>query len=301
MTRQYESAKKYLDEELFPCRAQWAWAYTAYKFTCGVRTNGRVEGENRVNKTIGGPKKSLKQVFDGLNERTDGQVFPGPLQIIRTHVGPYGLQVCFKQMQESVYYRTKVLQLPEGMHDWHMMNTFENDEIHISTRWLIRLIRDRGLSVQHLYRVESIGGQSLHMIAILSDGNYACDCCMGTNLGLPCRHYFQVLSSMPTLKFSLGIIRPRCVIYCYEITSLSEEIDGIKIKTLNLVRSLRLLPVKDKHLVRSNYLESIPNYKLLLCRIHCIQQINPPTQHLHQHRQFLLELHSTKPMLPSDH
>lgn len=73
LTIQFPTTKAYLDRELYPCRKQWAWAYTSHKFTCGVRTNGRVEGENRVNKAIGGPKKSLKALFDGLNERTNGQ------------------------------------------------------------------------------------------------------------------------------------------------------------------------------------------------------------------------------------
>jgi hypothetical protein len=69
----FPSAQHYLQEELYPCRSQWAWAYTSFQFTCGVRTNGRVEGENRVNKLIGGPKKSAVQLFHGLNERTQGQ------------------------------------------------------------------------------------------------------------------------------------------------------------------------------------------------------------------------------------
>lgn len=37
-------------------------------FTAGVRTTGHIEGENHVNKLIGGPKKSLGQLFDGLND-----------------------------------------------------------------------------------------------------------------------------------------------------------------------------------------------------------------------------------------
>jgi hypothetical protein len=69
----FPSARQYLQDELYPCRSQWAWAYTSFQFTCGVRTNGRVEGENRVNKLIGGPKKSAFQLFNGLNERTQGQ------------------------------------------------------------------------------------------------------------------------------------------------------------------------------------------------------------------------------------
>jgi hypothetical protein len=69
----FPSARQYLQDELYPCRSQWAWAYTSFQFTCGIRTNGRVEGENRVNKLIGGPKKSAMQLFNGLNERTKGQ------------------------------------------------------------------------------------------------------------------------------------------------------------------------------------------------------------------------------------
>lgn len=73
LVENFPSARQYLQNELYPCRSQWAWAYTSFQFTCGVRTNGRVEGENRVNKLIGGPKKSAYQLFNGLNERTQGQ------------------------------------------------------------------------------------------------------------------------------------------------------------------------------------------------------------------------------------
>ena len=56
-----------------PSHERWAWAWVSFKFTAGVWTNGRVEAENRVNKSIGGPKTGLKQLFDRLNERTNGQ------------------------------------------------------------------------------------------------------------------------------------------------------------------------------------------------------------------------------------
>ena len=69
----YPSTQAYLNSELYPCRERWAWAWVSFKFTAGVRTNGRVEAENRVNKLIGGPKTGLKQLFDRLNERTNGQ------------------------------------------------------------------------------------------------------------------------------------------------------------------------------------------------------------------------------------
>ncbi|KAF8959345.1 hypothetical protein BDZ97DRAFT_1667355, partial [Flammula alnicola] len=179
-------------------------------FTCGVRTNGRVEVENRVNKVIGGPKKTLKQLFDGLNERTVGQ---GVQELIRVRdfVGPFGLQTCFKQMENSVYYSVKALTLPDGMHDWaiRMLNTFENDNSHISTKWLLRLIKGRGLRVEHLLCITHDGTDAFHMLAILPNDNYVCDCCMGMNLGIPCRHYFRALSAMKNLRFNIGVIRPR--------------------------------------------------------------------------------------------
>ena len=72
MTR-YPTTASYMNRELYPCREQWAWAWISYAFMAGVRTNGRVEGENRVNKTFGGPKKNLYQLYNSLNNRTNGQ------------------------------------------------------------------------------------------------------------------------------------------------------------------------------------------------------------------------------------
>ena len=72
MTR-YPAAEHYINEELYPCQERWAWAWISQVFTAGIRTNGCVEAENRVNKAFGGPKKTLLQLFDSLNERTDGQ------------------------------------------------------------------------------------------------------------------------------------------------------------------------------------------------------------------------------------
>lgn len=78
---QYPSASKYLDEELYPCRARWAWAWISNVFTADVRTTGRVEGENRINKAIGGPKKTFLQLFDGLNQRTEDQTAKDLIQV----------------------------------------------------------------------------------------------------------------------------------------------------------------------------------------------------------------------------
>lgn len=69
----YPCTRQYLSDELYPCRERWAWAWVSSIFTAGVRTNGRCEGENCVNKGIGGPKVTLLQLFNGLNKRTNGQ------------------------------------------------------------------------------------------------------------------------------------------------------------------------------------------------------------------------------------
>lgn len=68
----YPSADEYLSS-LYDCRDRWAWYSISSTFTAGVRTNGRSESENRVNKALGGPKKTLLQLFDSLNERTSQQ------------------------------------------------------------------------------------------------------------------------------------------------------------------------------------------------------------------------------------
>ena len=92
-----------------------------------------------------------------------------------------------------------------------MMNTFNNDSVHISTKWLLRLITNRGLQVQHILRVIHTATGATHHLAVLPDKRYICDCCMGMNLGVPCRHYFRVWIDMPGMPFHLGLIRPRSV------------------------------------------------------------------------------------------
>ncbi|KAF9470976.1 hypothetical protein BDN70DRAFT_939288 [Pholiota conissans] len=137
----FPEAKEYLTEELYLCCTQWAWLFVSHRFTCGVRTNGQVESENRVTKFIGGPKKSLKQLFDGLNEQTNGQTaadmiracelsrrqhagpieltFPGPIAKLREYAGPLALQVTMREMEQSMFYCAESLQLPDGIRDWN--------------------------------------------------------------------------------------------------------------------------------------------------------------------------------------
>ena len=69
----YPATTQYLSKELYLSRKKWAWAWISTTFTAGVRTNGCIESENRVNKTLGGPKQTLLGLFNNLNERTDGK------------------------------------------------------------------------------------------------------------------------------------------------------------------------------------------------------------------------------------
>ncbi|KIJ08366.1 hypothetical protein PAXINDRAFT_88940 [Paxillus involutus ATCC 200175] len=90
-----------------------------------------------------------------------------------------------------------------------MINDFANDAVYMSVKWLLRLINSRGHDIKHLLKVTKHGSKSTHFLVILSDNNYVCDCCMGMNLGVPCRHYFQVLLKTPHLLFHIGLVRAR--------------------------------------------------------------------------------------------
>lgn len=104
-----------------------------------------------------------------------------------------------------------------------MINSFTNDTAYISTRWLLRLVAGRGHVVRQLLRVTHRGLHTVHMVALLDDHSYLCDCGMGTNLGIPCRHYFQVLSVVKNLKFNLKVVRARCATYFNVIKHFSNH------------------------------------------------------------------------------
>ncbi|KIJ91596.1 hypothetical protein K443DRAFT_114811 [Laccaria amethystina LaAM-08-1] len=143
------------------------------------------------------------------HDRPIETIFPGSLKILREHAGPFALNTCFREMELSLTYSTEVLQRPDGINNWNMVNPFTNDAAYISTKWLLRLTLQRGLRVRHLLCVKRMGTNTKHYLAVLSDGCYVCDCCMGLNLGLPCRHFFQVMLKMESLQFHIGLVRAR--------------------------------------------------------------------------------------------
>ncbi|KAF8837069.1 hypothetical protein BDN67DRAFT_909914 [Paxillus ammoniavirescens] len=216
LVTRYPSGRQYLNDELHSCRQKWTWAWTSHTFTAGIRTNGRVEVENQTNKMLGGPKKSLLELFNNLNECTNGQSAQEMIrarELLRAYVGPFALQTCFKEMEKSVFYDTHVVHLPDGVRTWNGWNNFDNDHTFISTRWLLWQISSRGLQVQHLLKIIHKGTNMTHYLVLLPGNSYVCDCCMGMNLGIPCRHYFQALVSSPNLVFRLGLVHAQCVIY----------------------------------------------------------------------------------------
>jgi hypothetical protein len=63
-----------------------------------------------------------------------------------------------------------------------MLKNFDNDTPHISIVYLprLRVLGHRGITVTQLLRIEHMGNRVSHILAVLLDGRYACDCCMGT-------------------------------------------------------------------------------------------------------------------------
>ncbi|EPQ55885.1 hypothetical protein GLOTRDRAFT_40967, partial [Gloeophyllum trabeum ATCC 11539] len=182
-------------------------------FTAGTRTNSRSEVENQVNKALGGPKKTLLQLSDALNERTEGQTVNDMVHLLRKYAGPYALNIVRNQMEHRVFYTTEVLQLPEGAHSWRSHNNFSNDFAHISVNWLLQQAITNGLKVQHILQIIYLGPSAMHYLLLLTDGRYICDCAMGLSLGLPCRHFFQALVKFKGLIFHISLVWARCVAF----------------------------------------------------------------------------------------
>ncbi|KAJ3712562.1 hypothetical protein C8R42DRAFT_647375 [Lentinula raphanica] len=186
-------AEPYLSRELHPCREHWASCWSTQEMI-KARDSSRRQHDQSIE-------------------------------------SPYALQVCFKQMQESVYYVATEIQRPEGVRDWNeyavvveeelgyqqnahektgMLDGFENDEAYISTKWLLRLINQQKLNVKKLIKVQRSGtARGIHYLTILADGLVICDCCYNLNIGIPCQHYFHIFTRVQGLTFSIGMIRAR--------------------------------------------------------------------------------------------
>ncbi|PPQ86528.1 hypothetical protein CVT25_007179 [Psilocybe cyanescens] len=136
-------------------------------------------------------------------------IFPGPLRLLQKYVGLFTFQNCFKEMENSMFYHTELIHLPDSLNSWKMINNFTKNTAYISIQQLLQKIIGQGHQVQHLLKISHMGTVHMtHSLAILNNGFYFCDCCMGVNLGIPCQHYFQVLSVVKGLRFHLAHILP---------------------------------------------------------------------------------------------
>lgn len=70
----YPETIPYLQADIYRDRDKWAWAWVGTRFTCGLRTTGRVESEHKNYKLLGiGRDSTLIQVFDQLCGRSARQ------------------------------------------------------------------------------------------------------------------------------------------------------------------------------------------------------------------------------------
>lgn len=113
----------------------------------------------------------------------------------------------------------------------------------IATNWLFHQITARHLQVLTVYKILFQGSErsSEHVVVLLASGGFLCDCCMATNLGVPCRHYFALLRNAPHLRFSIAFVQPRYGIpYFIALSSLTDATGipaGFKIRTWTSPRS----------------------------------------------------------------
>ncbi|KAJ7886442.1 hypothetical protein B0H14DRAFT_2563374 [Mycena olivaceomarginata] len=118
----------------------------------------------------------------------------------------------------SVFYEATPVSLPAGATTWvadevervviaaeGVLNSFTDDSIHISAPFMLRLIEERGWVCTHLFKISHYASATVHFIAVLDNGHIIYDCMMGTDLGMPCRHFYALLgpaSDFPLRSFN---------------------------------------------------------------------------------------------------
>ncbi|KAJ7284777.1 hypothetical protein C8J57DRAFT_1052247 [Mycena rebaudengoi] len=88
-------------------------------------------------------------------------------------------------------------------------NDFSNDNAYIEGPFLLRIVKDCGLQPLHIILIKHVSSAATHLLVIFTDGRYMCDYCMGTNMGIPCQHYFTTWVKIPDLPFHVSLIRAR--------------------------------------------------------------------------------------------
>lgn len=98
-----------------------------------------------------------------------------------------------------------------------MINEHKNDGEYIALPWLIHQVTERRLDVRFIICVTLRGTTAQHIVLILSHDRHICDCCMGVNLGIPCRHYFAALAVMVGMRFHLSAVRSRYLVLSLKV------------------------------------------------------------------------------------
>jgi hypothetical protein len=76
-------------------------------------------------------------------------------------------------------------------------------------KYLLDLLHQRNWVVQKLYKASKYSNPDVHhYVFILASGYPVCDCMMGINLGIPCRHVYAVIYQTDTM-FHISILNPR--------------------------------------------------------------------------------------------
>src|SRR6202142_3431380 len=96
---------------------------------------------------------------------------------------------------------------------------------HISWTWFV------SKEITHMYKIMCYDSNTSHFAVVLANGHVVCDCMMGINLGIPCRHIFALLYLTSTVAFHISMYNKRFV-YFSSLKSFSGDnlfIDGFLI------------------------------------------------------------------------
>ena len=94
------------------------------------------------------------------------------------------------------------------IHVQGLLNTFNDDDKAVSIKHLLELLHLRQWPIRQLYRVSRYNSEVRHYVVVLESSHIICDCMMGTNLGIPCRHIFAIFYTSP-VTFHISLFNPR--------------------------------------------------------------------------------------------
>ncbi|KAH8921976.1 hypothetical protein BT69DRAFT_1192840, partial [Atractiella rhizophila] len=203
----------------------WAWTWVSKQFTCGMRTNGRIESENRLNRVFGNYKTTLVRIVEESNDRTKEQyekdimsiraasrkqhqpqleqLFHLVIQQLHDYSTIDAIQREYQELENSMFYTANspgsalssfpvqsnnVTPPPEA--GYGMFDSFEDDEQRLGYAHLVECLQEQDMEVERVFEVRHQATGAVHYLIKTGDGTFICDCMQGQNLGLPCRHYW---------------------------------------------------------------------------------------------------------------